>query len=136
MPRMAVVLALALAAFASPVAAQSAPAPAKLAGAWDFSFDTPQGGMTWRVTFEQAADTLRGVASSDLGTLQLAGMVRGNDFSFTVTVPYEGQTFELVFAGKAEERTAAGNIDVPAAGMQIPFAAKRVAQDARPRLPE
>ena len=129
---------LLLAATVAPAVAQDAP-PAKVAGPWNFSFETPQGATTWKITFEQVADTLKGTAQSEFGELPLSGLVSGNDISFGVTLTFEGQSFDLMFSGKVSDKTAEGIIDVPAAGMQISWTAKRVeegaAEEKRPRVP-
>jgi len=122
---------LALAAAVAPAAAQDTP-PAKVAGPWNFSFETPQGATTWKITFEQVADTLKGTAVSEFGELPLSGLVSGSDITFGVTLNFEGQSFDLMFSGKVSDKTAEGTIDVPAAGMQIPWTAKRVEEGAAP----
>jgi len=53
---------------AAPLAAQDTPAKvptASIAGDWDVSFTSPQGAATWRIKFEQSADTLWGTATTE-----------------------------------------------------------------------
>ena len=136
MMRRAVALcALVLASTAAPLAAQEAtPTPtAKMAGNWDFSFTSPQGAATWRVTFEQAGDTLKGQAQSDFGPLPMSnGWISGNDLSFSLSLNFNGQNFNLDFSGVVKGDEAEGTIAVPGAGIEpFAFAAKRVVEPGR-----
>ena len=121
---------LALAILSAPVAAQdSTKVPnANMVGNWDFSFTSPQGAATWRVKFEQSADTLRGQASTDFGALDVSnGWVQGNEMSFTLNLNIQGQSLQVNFAGTVKGDTVQGNVDVPGVGIQpFPFTAVKV----------
>ncbi|MGH8248600.1 MAG: hypothetical protein ACREUU_19465, partial [Gammaproteobacteria bacterium] len=97
---------------AAPVSAQDAPKvpTAKVAGNWDFSFTSPQGAATWRVTLDQAGDTLRGsVATGEFGQLDVTnGWMTGNDMSFTVNLNFSGQMIQVNFAGTVKADTVQG----------------------------
>lgn len=116
---------------AAPLSAQDAAkvATAKVAGGWDFSFTSPQGAATWRITFTQAGDTLRGTAATDFGQLDVVdGWVTGNDMSFTLNLNFNGQMISVNFAGTVKGDTVQGNVDVPGAGIQpFPFTAVKAA---------
>lgn len=117
---------LTLAVAASPLAAQdsAAPkaAPTNVAGNWDISFVSPQGAATWRVKFEQSADTLWGTATTDFGPLNVTnGWVTGSDMAFTLNLDFSGQQIALNFTGTAKGDTINGQIDVPGVGIP-PFA--------------
>ena len=123
--------AIALAAVTTAGIAQDAPVTtAKVAGNWDFSFDSPQGAMTWRVNFQQAGDTLNGQAQTDFGTLPMReGWISGNELTFGLTLSFEGQSFVVYFTGLVKGDSAEGSIEVPNSGLPItPFTAKRVAE--------
>ena len=121
-----------LVSLAIPLAAvrgqETRPEAAKVAGTWDFSFTGPQGAMTWRMKFEQAGDTVRGQAESELGLLTVnEGWVSGNELSFGLPLNYQGQSFTVYFTGIVKGDTADGSLEVPNSGMQaIPFRAVRV----------
>ncbi len=123
MKRSTAVLTLAL--LASPLCAQDTPAktpPVNIAGNWDVSFTSPQGAATWRIKFEQSADTLWGTATTDFGALSVTnGWVTGSDLAFTLTLDFNGQSISLNFTGTAKGDTINGQIDVPGVGIQ-PFA--------------
>lgn len=122
MTRIAAALVIAL--IATPMAAQEPPKgpPVNIAGNWDISFVSPQGAATWRVKFEQSADTLWGTAATDFGQLNVTdGWVAGSDLSFTLNLNFQGQQIALNFTGTARGDTINGQIDVPGVGIQ-PFA--------------
>lgn len=115
---------LTLALIAAPLSAQepAKTAPTNIAGNWDISFVSPQGAATWRIKFEQSADTLWGTATTDFGPINVAdGWVAGADVSFTLNLNFQGQAIALNFTGTAKGDTINGQIDVPGVGIQ-PFA--------------
>jgi hypothetical protein len=100
-----------------------------MGGNWDFSFNSPQGAMTWRVNFAQAGDTLTGQAQSDFGTLPVTeGWISGNELSFGLILSFDGQSFTVYFSGIVKgDSVAEGNIEVPNSGLPTtPFSAKKV----------
>lgn len=116
----------ALVTIAAPLSAQDTAkvATAKVAGGWDFSFTSPQGAATWRITFTQAGDTLRGTAATDFGQLDVSdGWITGNDLSFTLHLNFNGQAIQVDFAGKVKGDSVSGQVNVPAASMNFPFTA-------------
>ncbi len=121
---------LACAILAAPLSAQSSPAvpTASMAGDWDVSFTSPAGAATWRVKFEQSADTLRGMATTDFGALTVTdGWVSGNELGFSLSLNYEGNAITLNFTGKVSGDTTQGQIAVPGVGVDpFPFTAVRV----------
>ena len=124
MTRWFTMIATALLVIAAPASSQDVP-PADMAGTWAFSFETPEASETWRMTFEQVADTLKGSADTEYGTVPLSGMVEGDQISFELTITYDGQPYDLVFEGTASDETAEGMIDVPGADIQMAFDAER-----------
>jgi hypothetical protein len=130
MIRRTLLCALSLAMPLAALGAQDAPTPtAKVAGNWDFSFNSPQGAMTWRVNFVQAGDTLTGQAQSDFGNLPVTeGWISGNELTFGLILSFEGQSFTVYFSGMVQgDSVAEGNIEVPNSGLPTtPFSAKKV----------
>lgn len=122
--------AIAIAIGASAGAAQEPTPTAKVAGNWDFSFDSPQGAMTWRVNFQQSGDTLNGQAQTDFGTLPMReGWISGNELTFGLTLSFDGQSFVVYFTGLVKGDSAEGTIEVPNSGLPVtPFTARRVAE--------
>ena len=124
MARLLTGVATALLVIATPAASQNVPS-ANMAGTWAFSFETPEASERWRMTFEQVADTLKGSAETEYGTVPLSGVVEGDQIFFGLTVTYQGEPYDLVFEGKASEETAEGTIDVTGADIQMVFDAER-----------
>jgi hypothetical protein len=111
---------------AAPAFAQDAP-PVDVVGSWDYTFDTPEGVTTWRVTFAMTDGALTGQAVSDYGTLAMTNAkLEGPDVSFAVKINYNGEMIDLYFAGKVQGDATDGAIAVPVADMSIPFKGKRV----------
>jgi hypothetical protein len=127
MKKLTTLVALALAVVAFPAQAQDAPPPANVAGNWDYAFDSPQGSHLWRIVIEQSADSIKGTASSELGTLVMVNpSIKGSDLSFGVSLNMDGQVIDLWFSGKVDGDSTVGTIDVPIADLALPFTGKRI----------
>ncbi len=104
------VLALTMLAVA-PAAAQTG--AAKLGGDWTLSYSTPRGENTMTLHFTQQNDSLGGTAELRRGSGALAGTVKGDSVTFTMTMQREERTFTLKFAGQVQGDSARGTMETP-----------------------
>jgi hypothetical protein len=101
-------------AFAVPALAQ-APADKKvdLTGKWAFAVVTDNGTGTPTVTIKQMGDSITGHYSSQtLGEQDFKGSVKGNQFTFTMSVSMQGQALTLTYTGAIESKDSIkGTVD-------------------------
>jgi hypothetical protein len=97
--------ALALAAIALVVSVRAAQAPVDLTGKWLFTVQTSAGNGTPTVTLKQEGDKLSGhYSSAQLGEVELAGTVKGNEMKFTFGTEVQGVHLDVVYTGTIESK--------------------------------
>ena len=93
--------------------AQSDTAKVNLTGNWSFTvvYEGGQGSPT--VQLSQRGDSLSGkYISQAFGELNLAGSIKGNEFSFSMTTSAGGDPFTMTFNGTVESKNALkGSVD-------------------------
>jgi len=96
-----------------------------ISGTWIFTVQTEAGTGSPTVTLKQDGEKLTGhYSSTTLGEADLAGSVKGRDFTFTFTASVQGTSFEVTYTGTIEDNGLKGSLDL--AGMaQGTFTAKR-----------
>ncbi|HEY7292263.1 MAG TPA: hypothetical protein VH583_20670 [Vicinamibacterales bacterium] len=86
--------------FASVAAAVAAQAPkADLTGKWIFTVQTDAGSGTPAVTLKQDGDKLTGHYVGQLGDVDVAGSVKGSDFSFGFSSDLQGNKLDVTYKG-------------------------------------
>ncbi|HXH66346.1 MAG TPA: amidohydrolase family protein [Candidatus Limnocylindrales bacterium] len=90
----------------------SEPPKGDMTGKWKLSFTTPQGQEEATADLTMQADgTLTGSVASDRGTgTVFNGWVSGEKFSFTINIPIEGSSGDVVFTGTFEGISMKGSI--------------------------
>jgi hypothetical protein len=89
--------------------AGSAFAQTNINGDWEVTITSPQGPNTSNVTFKQEGDAVSGTFRSPMGELAFkGGTLSGNDLKFSFTIDIQGQSLEIMMAGKVEGATMKG----------------------------
>ena len=70
-----------------------------LTGKWAFSVQTEAGSGTPTVTLKQDGDKLTGHYSGQLGDVDVAGTVKGNDFTFGFSSDLQGTKIDVTYKG-------------------------------------
>ena len=97
------------------------PPKGDLTGKWNLSYTTPDGPE--EATAELAMDrdgTISGTVTSKRGTASvISGYLSVDKFSFTINIPLEGSTADVIFAGTFDGTSLKGNISVR--GLSLEF---------------
>jgi len=116
MKRLAVLVAVTLAA--APLFGQE-PAKQKkvdVTGTWELTVESPQGAMTMTANYKQEGETLTGTHVSEMGEVPLKGTVKGVDITYTLTIDAQGQSFTITHTGKVDGDTITGTADLGGMG--------------------
>src|SRR5580692_1886465 len=90
------------------------PPKGNITGKWKLTYTTPEGPEESTLDVEMATDgTLSGTTTSkhDTGSI-LSGYLSVDKFSYTINIPIESNTTNVVFSGTFDGSTLKGNIDV------------------------
>ncbi|MBI3400872.1 MAG: hypothetical protein HY048_05575 [Acidobacteria bacterium] len=81
----------------------SAFAQTNIAGDWEITITSPQGPNTSQITFKQDGESVTGTFKSPMGELPFkGGTLSGNDLKFSFTIDIQGQSLEILIAGKVD----------------------------------
>jgi uncharacterized protein (DUF2147 family) len=94
----------AIALMAAVAAAQAA--KVDLTGKWTFNVQTDAGSGTPAVTLKQDGEKLTGHYVGQLGDVDLAGSVKGNEFSFSFSSDLQGNKLDVTYTGTIESKDA------------------------------
>jgi imidazolonepropionase-like amidohydrolase len=104
------------------------PPTVKLTGVWKLDFTSPHGPEAASANLTMATDgtltgSLTGISGGVMGTLGTVsvsdGWVSGNKFSFTVSVPMEGNPMDVIFSGTLEGDQMKGTVS--GGGVSVDF---------------
>jgi hypothetical protein len=84
--------------------------PAKVAGTWKISIETPRGTNEQTLTLEQDGATLKGTLTGRRGDSPVEGKVDGNKVSFSVKRETPNGTFTLEYSGTADGDSMTGTV--------------------------
>jgi hypothetical protein len=126
MRRIYAILALVLAALATPSSATAQSGKVDLSGKWTFNVQTEAGSGTPTVTFKQDGEKLTGHYSSQtFGEQDFTGSIKGADFKFSFSADVQGNSLAVTYTGTVENKDALkGSVDLGGLG-QGTFTAKR-----------
>jgi hypothetical protein len=96
----------------APAAAPAATSAVDLTGTWALQVVTDNGTRTPTVVIKQDGDKITGQYKSQIGEAPIAGKIKGNEFSFQVTLSFEGNSFTIVYTGTADQNEMKGRVDV------------------------
>ena len=88
----------------------SADEPAKVAGTWEMTSESPRGTMTQTLKIQQAGSTIKGTIEGRRGPAPLEGSVTGNKISFTVKRETPNGIFTLEYSGTVEGEVMKGTV--------------------------
>ena len=100
------IVALAAVSLASVLVVSAQGAKVDLTGKWLFSVQTDAGSGTPTVTLKQDGEKLTGHYSGQLGDTDVAGSVKGNDFTFQFSSDLGGQKIDVTYKGTIESKDA------------------------------
>ncbi|MEK6299088.1 MAG: hypothetical protein AABO41_00070 [Acidobacteriota bacterium] len=119
---------------------------ASVTGSWDITVDSPQGKNTSMLVIKKDGDKLTAMMKSPRGERPLDSIaVKGDEITFTMTRPIQGQDMLFTYKGKVAKDSMGGDVDfgglatgtwsaVPhkedAAGASAPAAAPPAAQSS------
>ena len=92
------------------------PAPANIAGQWQFTVELAVGTGRPLVTFKQDGEKITGTYEGRYGKSALEGTVKENHVEFIVTVVAEGTTVSGAFVGDVEKDRMTGTVEYEGAG--------------------
>ena len=92
------------------------PAPATIAGQWQFTVELAVGTGRPLVTFKQDGEKITGTYEGRYGKSALEGTVKENHVEFIVTVVAEGTTVSGAFTGDLEKDQMTGTVEYEGAG--------------------
>jgi hypothetical protein len=76
--------------------------PAKVAGTWEMTSETPRGTTTRTLTILQYGSTIKGTMKSDRGETSFEGSVTGNKISFTDKRETPNGNFTIEYSGTVD----------------------------------
>lgn len=114
----------ALAIAVSALLSAGAQIPADITGAWNVTFDSPQGAATIEVTFTQVGESVDGTIATPLGAFDFTGALINNSLSLAAAPQAQGGKLDVLMKAKVSGDTMTGLLVVGALG-EIPWTAKR-----------
>ena len=124
----AVVLASAL------LIAATANAQTDISGAWEVTFDSPQGPATIDATFMQVGESVDGVVTTPLGAVTFTGALINSALSMASTLDLQGNKLDIALKARLTGDTMAGHLAIGGLG-EIPWTAKRKAATSAGGVP-
>lgn len=96
----------------APASAPAANAAVDLTGTWALQVVSDAGTRTPTVVIKQDGEKLTGQYKSQIGESPIAGKIKGNEFTFQVTLSFAGNSFTIVYTGTADQSEMKGRVDV------------------------
>jgi hypothetical protein len=103
--------------------------PAKVAGDWSFTIESPNGTGTPSATFKQDGENLTGTYKGRFGESPLKGTIKGNEIKFTTSITTPNGDIQLEYSGTVDGDSMKGTVAFGSMG-QGSFTGKRKAADA------
>jgi hypothetical protein len=98
--------------------------PAKVAGKWETTIETPRGTMTQTYTFIQDGEKVTGKLTSPRGEVDFNGTIKGKELTFSITRQTPNGEFTTNYKATVEGDTLKGTISTPQGERE--WTAKRV----------
>src|SRR3954469_25864615 len=85
---------------------------ASVTGSWDITIESPQGKRNSVLIIKQEGDKLTGMMKSPRGERPLDSVtVKGNEITFVMTAPVQGQDLVMTYKGKVDKGAMSGDAD-------------------------
>ncbi len=100
---------------AAPVAGQAGHAPHAVpafAGAWEVTFASQMGEMTWTLDLTQEDGQLVGTTETEMGSAPVEGFQDGSQVEFIIYIEAPDHSVEMAFTGTIEGHEAGGIVDI------------------------
>jgi len=108
------------------VLASSTAAAQSIAGTWDASVTTPNGGGKPTLTFVVKGDSVTGTVKRQTGeVVPLKGTIKGKDLTYTYTITQDAQTIPVIVKAKVAGDSLSGTMDFASGQMTGEIKAKR-----------
>lgn len=95
---------------AAPASAPSGTSAPDLSGTWALQVVTDAGTRTPTVVLKQDGEQLSGTYKSQLGEAPVTGKIQDKDFSFQVTLTFDGTPITIVYTGALDESGIKGRV--------------------------
>jgi len=82
-----------------------------VAGTWNATVTTPQGGGTPTLIFKVKGDSVSGTVKRPAGDVPLVGTIKGKDLTYTYTINVNGQSVPVTVKAKVMGDSLAGTMD-------------------------
>ncbi len=106
--------------------ASSTAAAQSIAGTWDASVTTPNGGGKPTLTFVVKGDSVSGTVKRQTGeVVPLKGTIKGKDLTYTYTITQNSQSIPVIVKAKVAGDSLSGTMDFAGGQMTGEITAKR-----------
>jgi hypothetical protein len=95
---------------ASPAAAPGNTSAVDVTGTWAFQVLTEAGTRTPTVILKQDGEKLSGQYKSQLGEVPLTGQIKDKDFTFQVTLTFDGNPVSITYTGTVDQHAMSGRV--------------------------
>jgi hypothetical protein len=95
---------------AAPAAAPAGTSAVDLSGTWALQVVIESNTRTPTAVLKQDADKLTGTYKSQIGEAPVTGRIQGNEFSFQLTLTFDGTPVTIVYTGTVEENAMKGSV--------------------------
>ena len=93
-------------------AARTLQSNASVVGSWDITIESPNGKRTGVLVIKQEGDKLTGLLKTQRGDRPLDSVtVKGNEITFAMTAPVQGQDLVMTYKGKVDKGAMSGDAD-------------------------
>ena len=97
-----------------------------VAGIWNASVTTPNGGGNPTLTFAVKGDSVTGTVKRPTGeVVPLRGTIKGSDLTYTYTISSDGQAVPVTVKAKIKGDSLSGTMDFASGAMTGQITAKR-----------
>ena len=93
---------------AAPAKAAAAPAVMNLAGSWTITTESQMGPMDSKLTVEQNGKDIKGVMTSQMGSVDCTGTIDGKDVKFGFNFSAQGTDLRIDYIGTTDGTTMTG----------------------------
>lgn len=105
-----------------------------ISGAWEVTFESPQGPATIEATFMQVGESVDGMVTTPLGAVHFTGALINDALSMASWLDLQGTKIEVTLKARLTGEALAGRLAIGGLG-EIPWTAKRTTDAAAASVP-